>query len=99
MPVAAAEGGDAADEHQPSFRRRAPATVRVSGHGLAGLSLRPLAAALGTSPRMLLYDFGTKERLIAEILAEARRREAVLLVGYRGMTRSDGAETLRFVWQ
>ncbi|MFJ2864416.1 hypothetical protein [Kitasatospora sp. NPDC087314] len=37
--------------------RRPPVT------GLAGLSLRPLAAALGTSPRMLLYDFGSKQEL------------------------------------
>jgi AcrR family transcriptional regulator len=51
----------------------------VLEQGLAGLSLRPLARALGTSPRMLLYDFGTKERLIHEILAEIRRREASLL--------------------
>jgi AcrR family transcriptional regulator len=51
----------------------------VLEHGLAGLSLRPLAKALGTSTRMLLYDFGSKERLIHEILAEIRRREAGLL--------------------
>jgi AcrR family transcriptional regulator len=51
----------------------------VLEHGLAGLSLRPLAKALGTSPRMLLYDFGSKERLIHEILAEIRRHETTLL--------------------
>jgi len=51
----------------------------VLEHGLAGLSLRPLAKALRTSPRMLLYDFGTKERLVHEILAEIRRREQSLL--------------------
>jgi AcrR family transcriptional regulator len=51
----------------------------VLERGLAGLSLRPLAKALGTSPRMLLYDFGSKERLIHEILAEIRRRETSLL--------------------
>ena len=51
----------------------------VLEHGLAGLSLRPLAKALGTSPRMLLYDFGTKERLVDEILAEIRRRLAAML--------------------
>jgi AcrR family transcriptional regulator len=51
----------------------------VLAHGLAGLSLRPLAKALGTSPRMLLYDFGSKERLIHEILAEIRRHETTLL--------------------
>ncbi|HEY7017427.1 MAG TPA: TetR/AcrR family transcriptional regulator [Gaiellaceae bacterium] len=51
----------------------------VLERGLAGLSLRPLAKALDTSPRMLLYDFGSKERLIHEILAEIRRRETSLL--------------------
>jgi AcrR family transcriptional regulator len=34
-----------------------------------------LAAAVNTSPRMLLYFFGTKERLIAEALAHVRTRE------------------------
>ncbi|MFD9400276.1 TetR/AcrR family transcriptional regulator [Streptomyces sp. NPDC060011] len=40
----------------------------VLDHGLNGLSLRPLARALGTSDRMLLHYFGTKERLVAEAL-------------------------------
>jgi AcrR family transcriptional regulator len=57
----------------------AGAAEYVLERGLAGLSLRPLAKALDTSPRMLLYDFGTKERLIHEVLAEIRRREAGLL--------------------
>jgi AcrR family transcriptional regulator len=57
----------------------AKAAQYVLAHGLAGLSLRPLAKALGTSPRMLLYDFGNKERLIHEILAEIRRYERSLL--------------------
>jgi AcrR family transcriptional regulator len=51
----------------------------VLDHGLVGLSLRPLARALGTSPRMLLYDFGSKEQLIHEVLAEIRGREEALL--------------------
>jgi AcrR family transcriptional regulator len=37
-------------------------------HGLSGLSLRPLAAALGTSDRMLIYHLGSKEQLIVEII-------------------------------
>jgi len=57
----------------------AKAADYVLERGLAGLSLRPLAKALDTSPRMLLYDFETKERLIHEILAEIRRRETTLL--------------------
>jgi AcrR family transcriptional regulator len=51
----------------------------VLDRGLAGLSLRPLAKALGTSTRMLLYDFGSKEQLVHEVLAEIRRREESLL--------------------
>src|SRR5689334_13292964 len=48
----------------------------VLAEGLADMSLRPLAAALGTSPRMLLYHFESKERLVSEGLAVARMRQA-----------------------
>ena len=37
-------------------------------NGLAGLSLRPLASALGVSPRTLLYHFGSKEQLLTDAL-------------------------------
>jgi hypothetical protein len=47
----------------------------ILSNGLADLSLRPLATAIDTSPRMLLYFFGSKERLIAEALAHIRTRE------------------------
>ncbi|MDF3302593.1 TetR/AcrR family transcriptional regulator [Streptomyces tropicalis] len=60
----------------PAKRRILLDQVRayVMRHGLAGLSLRPLARELGTSDRMLLYYFGTKECMVAEALAvdEAR---------------------------
>ncbi|TCO60499.1 TetR/AcrR family transcriptional regulator [Actinocrispum wychmicini] len=45
----------------------------VLEHGLIGLSLRPLAAAAGSSPRVLLYLFGSKDGLVRELLARARR--------------------------
>src|SRR6266545_4785126 len=41
----------------------------VLEHGIADLSLRPLAAAIGSSPRVLLFLFGTKDGLIREFLA------------------------------
>ncbi|MFC0587961.1 TetR/AcrR family transcriptional regulator [Novosphingobium aquiterrae] len=40
----------------------------VLQHGVADASLRPLARAAGTSDRMLIYHFGSKQALIAEIL-------------------------------
>jgi AcrR family transcriptional regulator len=49
----------------------------VAQHGLADVSLRSLAAALGTSHRMLIHHFGSKERLWVEIVrtVEARQRD------------------------
>lgn len=40
----------------------------VLQHGVADASLRPLARAAGTSDRMLIYHFGSKQALIAELL-------------------------------
>ena len=42
-------------------------------HGLSDLTLRPLAAATGTSPRVLLFLFGSKDELVREILHRARQ--------------------------
>jgi AcrR family transcriptional regulator len=46
----------------------------VLDEGLLGLSLRPLAAALGTSDRMLIYHFGSKDALVADVLLRASER-------------------------
>ncbi|MEO6469806.1 MAG: TetR/AcrR family transcriptional regulator, partial [Acidimicrobiia bacterium] len=45
----------------------AAATAWVLEHDLGGLSLRPLAKALGTSDRMLMYYFGSRDGLVAAI--------------------------------
>lgn len=50
------------------------ATDYVLEHGLVGLSLRPLADALGTSDRMLLYHFGTKDDLVTAIMQTSHLR-------------------------
>jgi AcrR family transcriptional regulator len=41
--------------------------------GAADLSLRPLAEKVGTSARLLIYHFDSKEQLVAAALAEVRR--------------------------
>lgn len=46
----------------------------VLAHGLGGLSLRPLARAAGTSDRMLIYHFGSKENLVHALLEYLARR-------------------------
>jgi AcrR family transcriptional regulator len=43
-------------------------------HGITGLSLRPLADSVGSSARLLIYHFGSKEELIAVALDRVRSR-------------------------
>jgi AcrR family transcriptional regulator len=43
-------------------------------HGIANLSLRPLAAELGTSARILMFHFKSKEGLLQEVLLELHTR-------------------------
>lgn len=40
----------------------------IAKNGVAELSLRPLAKAVGSSPRVLLYYFGSKEDLLAQAI-------------------------------
>jgi len=47
----------------------------VCKHGVAGLSLRPLAQAVDSSPRVLLYYFNSKEDLVTEVLEQAGARQ------------------------
>ncbi len=54
-------------------------------HGVADLSLRPLAAAVGSSPRVLLFLFGNKAGLVQALLARAREDELALLDRARSM--------------
>jgi AcrR family transcriptional regulator len=70
----------------------AEAVDYVLTHGLSDLSLRPLAAALGTSGRMLVYYFGSKDRLITDILHEVRRRKQAELAD------APGKDVLRSYW-
>ena len=63
------------------------ATDYVLEHGLLDLSLRPLAKALGTSDRMLLYHFRDKPDLVATVLRVSNDRSVSAI---RAMTPSAG---------
>lgn len=43
-------------------------------HGLAHVSLRPMAAQIGTSARILIFHFTSKEGLLQEVMEELHRR-------------------------
>jgi AcrR family transcriptional regulator len=57
------------------------AYAHVRSTGISDMSLRPLAAAVGSSPRVLLFLFGSKEGLIRALLARARADELVSVDG------------------
>lgn len=82
-----------------SARRRElldAAYQHVLGNGLSDMSLRPLAKAIGSSPRVLLFLFGSKEELVQALLARARQDELAYLAALR-----DGQEAAvggREIW-
>jgi AcrR family transcriptional regulator len=49
-------------------------TDHVLEHGLIGLTLRPVASAIGTSDRMLLYHFGSRDELVAAVVTRVEDR-------------------------
>jgi AcrR family transcriptional regulator len=89
------------DVAPPSSPRRDELLERayrhVLAHGLGGMSLRPLAGAVGSSPRVLLFLFGTKEGLVRALLARARADELELLDRVRA-SRGDLPAVTAAVW-
>jgi AcrR family transcriptional regulator len=71
----------------------------VLQHGLTSLSLRPLAQAIGSSPRVLLFLFGSKEALVQALLARARSAELQILnQAPSSGSQEDFASAVRRVW-
>jgi len=59
------------------------AIAHFGRHGIGDTSLRGIAEAVGTSHRMLIYHFGSREGLLAEVTREVEaRRRAVMTATY-----------------
>src|SRR5947207_15367346 len=84
----------------PRDRLLAATVDYVLTNGLGNLSLRELAAAIGTSHRMLIYHFGSKEGLLVAVIrrVEAAQREffADLLLNQPDLPPGDG---IRLMWR
>lgn len=87
---------------QPEPHKRAELLERavdyVLENGLQGLSLRPMAQALGTNARMLIYHFESKEKLITDVLQAAQARQQALLQGLIGAS-ADPYTALEAFWR
>jgi AcrR family transcriptional regulator len=88
---------------EPAIRARLRdrAIDYVLTHGVTDLALRPLAKALNTNARMLIYHFGSREGLMREIVLGLREREdAVIRRWFRAGKRTRTlTEFLRWYWR
>ena len=66
-------------DRTPKQRLLDAAIEYVAANGMSDVSLRTLAAALGTSHRMLIFHFGSKEGLWVEIIRAVEQRQRELL--------------------
>jgi len=71
----------------------------LTAHGVADLSLRPLARAVGASPRVLLYYFGSKEAMVVKALARLRDRQRATYDRLRSTAFATPAEACRAIWK
>lgn len=68
-------------------------------HGVSELSLRPLAKAVGSSPRVLLYYFGSKEDLVVKALARLRERQRGAYARIKAAHFATPEEACRAIWK
>ncbi|NAS24288.1 TetR family transcriptional regulator [Herbidospora sp. NEAU-GS84] len=62
-------------------RLLAAAVDYFAAHGVGDASLRTIATGLGTSHRMLIYHFGSREGLLSEVVREVETRQRDALAG------------------
>ncbi|MGI8904373.1 MAG: TetR/AcrR family transcriptional regulator [Solirubrobacteraceae bacterium] len=82
----------------PKSRLLAATIEHVAEQGVAGLTLRALAEAIGTSHRMLIYHFGSKEELLVEVVRAVERRQRDTLAELDLDTSLSTLETMRRLW-
>jgi AcrR family transcriptional regulator len=86
----------------PDAARRAEllgaAVDYVCRHGIAELSLRPLAKAVGSSPRVLLHYFESKENLVVEIVRQGRTRQQMMMANLK-LADLQPREVARALWR
>ena len=79
-------------------RLLAAAIEHVSQHGVGEISLRGLAAALGTSHRMLIYHFGSREALLIEVIRTVEEQQRMALATILEDADMPPAEIMRRMW-
>ncbi|MGA0601290.1 TetR/AcrR family transcriptional regulator [Caulobacter sp. KR2-114] len=87
------------DPADPRARLLDATMAYAAAHGLADLSLRQLAQAIGASHRMLIYHFGSKEGLLTEVVREVERRQRVLAAAIDDDAGLSPGDQVRAAWK
>ena len=87
------------DEPQPRNRLLAAAIDYSLEHGIADVSLRELAEAIGTSHRMLIYHFGSKEQLMVAVVREVEAAQRRLFAASLASDTGDPVDAARRLWR
>jgi AcrR family transcriptional regulator len=87
-----------ADERRPAELLDAIVGYLIK-RGVAELSLRPLANAVKSSPRVLLYYFGSKEELVAAAVMRLREKQRASFRRMREARYDQPSDACRAIWQ
>jgi AcrR family transcriptional regulator len=83
----------------PRARLLAAAVEYLQANGLGELSLRELAAAIGTSHRMLIYHFGSKEGLLVAVVHAVEAEQRAFWARLSADPAIAPAEAMRVMWR
>ncbi len=93
------ESGSGAVPATPRDRLLRQVLDHVVAHGLGALSLRELASAIGTSHRMLIYHFGSKENLVVEVIRALEADQRALFADTAADPAVDPLDAARLMWR
>ena len=93
---------EAPEQDAPSAAREQlleRAIAYVAEHGVADLSLRRLADGIGTSHRMLIYHFGSKEGLLVAVVRAVEAQQRKVLAEFEADPSVAPMQVARRMWE
>jgi AcrR family transcriptional regulator len=83
----------------PRQRLLNAAIEHIAERGVSDLSLRELAAAIGSSHRMLIHHFGGREGLLVAVVQEVEARQRALMDDVMPDPEASPADAMRAWWK
>jgi AcrR family transcriptional regulator len=71
----------------------------LAEHGLGGATLRGIASAIGTSHRMLIYHFGSRDGLLLAIVRSVEEEQRAAMAELAADESASVAELARRMWE